>query len=253
MCSPPERFYRFGSVSVRLVSPAFTETERLRQFSCAPCAPDFSVVIAPTEGISVPSGEPRRRGDIDLYASSGGIAAVGIARNGKPLWSARHTDQGVSALFDVSAGVLLTSYVVCRIMDLPALLLKKGALVLHSSFIEKSGLAILFAAPKRTGKSTQAALWRQYAGARIINGDRALLELRGGVPYACGLPYAGTSEFCEPGAYPLRAVVLLSQGDENSVAEATKAQAFRALLEGCAFYSGEPCAVDRFCAAAEPF
>ena len=53
-----------------------------------------------------------------------------------------------------------------------------GQLVLHSSYVlTQSGAAVLFSGPSGIGKSTQAALWQQYAGADVINGDRTLLSL----------------------------------------------------------------------------
>ena len=52
-----------------------------------------------------------------------------------------------------------------------------GMLVLHSAYIVTSaGEAILFSGPSGVGKSTQAALWERCAGARVVNGDRALVD-----------------------------------------------------------------------------
>ena len=67
-----------------------------------------------------------------------------------------------------------------------------GMLVLHSSYIvTRTGEGILFSGPSGIGKSTQAALWERFAGARTINGDRGLV-----CPAArtvSGIFYAGTS------------------------------------------------------------
>lgn len=54
-----------------------------------------------------------------------------------------------------------------------------GMLVLHSAYIvTRGGEGILFSGPSGIGKSTQAALWERFAGARTVNGDRALVPAR---------------------------------------------------------------------------
>ena len=54
-------------------------------------------------------------------------------------------------------------------------MIRRGGLVLHCSFLDAGGSALLFSGPSGIGKTTQAQLWVREKGARIINGDRALL------------------------------------------------------------------------------
>ena len=89
--------------------------------------------------------------------------------------------------------------------------------ILHSSYIVYKNQAILFTAPSGTGKSTQASLWEKYRGARIINGDRSLIVNKNGKYYATGLPICGSSKICFNEEYPIKAVVILDQGKENSI------------------------------------
>ncbi len=96
-------------------------------------------------------------------------------------------------------------------------LLLRGMPILHASYIAVDGGAILFAAPSGTGKSTQAGLWQEFAGAQIVNGDRVLLGKRDGRWFAHGYPNCGTSDICVNRSLPLRAIVLLAQGGENRV------------------------------------
>lgn len=111
-----------------------------------------------------------------------------------------------------------------------------GMLVLHSSYIvTHTGEGILFSGPSGIGKSTQAALWERFAGARTINGDRALV-----CPAAhtvSGIFYAGTSGICRNVTAPLRAVVLLGQSPESRIAHARPQEAFARLLSQCAYYA----------------
>ena len=234
MSSHPERYYRFGSVVLRLISPAFPETGQLARFSVPPQPPELMVRIHPVGELPLPAGEPRREPGAVWYRTDRGEAVVVENPAGEPLWVARYDASGsAEAYFRTGSGVPLTTFVVTEIVDLPRLLLRKGALVLHASFIGVGGRAVLFTAKKQTGKSTQAALWQRVAGAAVVNGDRAMIERRNGVYYACGLPYAGTSGVCLQGEYPLAAVVILSQGKQNVVRRASPAEAVRALLEGC--------------------
>lgn len=95
-------------------------------------------------------------------------------------------------------------------------LLKKGGLILHSSFIEWHNQGIVFTAPSGTGKSTQASLWQKYEHAKIINGDRSILYFnKNNILMSCGLPFCGSSNINLNKEFPLKAIVFLSQADYN--------------------------------------
>lgn len=56
---------------------------------------------------------------------------------------------------------------------------------------------ILFSGPSGIGKSTHADLWVKHRGARVINGDRTLLQKLGDRPrMSLGWPICGSSEIC---------------------------------------------------------
>ena len=110
-----------------------------------------------------------------------------------------------------------------------------GQLVLHSSYVlPPNGKAVLFSGPSGIGKSTQAALWQQYAGADVINGDRTLI--RTGDITAHGVFYSGTSGICKNVTAPIRAIVLLEQSGENTLRRAGAKEAFAAVLSQCSYY-----------------
>lgn len=123
-----------------------------------------------------------------------------------------------------------------------------GAISLHSSFITSDGQAILFSAPSGTGKSTQAALWEQYAGAEQINGDRSVIRCVDGVWTAFGFPFAGSSGIYKNRSAPIRAIVVLRQAPENTIARLGASEAFRLLYSETAIQrwntQGHAAAVD---------
>lgn len=117
----------------------------------------------------------------------------------------------------------------CDLLGLETVLLLHEAFLLHAAFIELQGRGILFSAPSGTGKSTQAALWEQYTGAKILNGDRAAVRYLDGRWQAFGLPYAGSSQvYCNASA-PCSAIVVLRQAEENRLTRLSQKEALLAL------------------------
>ena len=125
------------------------------------------------------------------------------------------------------------------------MLLDKGAVILHSSYILYKGRAILFSAPSGTGKSTQADLWEKYAGAVIINGDRSILKKENGVWYVHGLPMCGSSQICMNVSAPLEAVVLLSKLPVNMLSKARPHEAVSRIYRECTVNSWNENCVNR--------
>lgn len=124
---------------------------------------------------------------------------------------------------------LKTTAELFRLTDTMSALLHFDALMLHASFIEYNGRAVLFSAPPETGKSTQAELWKKYADAEVLNGDRAILRFDGGRWYACGNPACGSSDICINRDVPLGTIVFLKQSPVNRVNELPLFQRFMLL------------------------
>lgn len=102
--------------------------------------------------------------------------------------------------------------------------------ILHSSIIEWNGKAILFTAPSGTGKSTQAELWKKYAGADVYNGDRTIVRKINNVYYGFGSPFAGSSGIYRNKSAPVRAIVVLTQAENNQIYRLYGKQAFLPLF-----------------------
>jgi hypothetical protein len=132
-----------------------------------------------------------------------------------------------------------------NMLGLEKLLLCHRALILHASFIRWQGQGILFSAPSGTGKSTQASLWETHMGAKILNGDRAGIRYADGAWRAYGLPYAGSSRIFQNGSAPIRAIVVLKQGQENRIRPMGPMEALRALLPEFSAHRWDPVFMDK--------
>lgn len=112
------------------------------------------------------------------------------------------------------------------------LLLRERRLLLHAACVDTSFGGLLFSGPSTVGKSTQAELWRQYAGARLINGDRPILHKGLDGWRAWGSPYAGSSHCFVNESCPVRALVMLRKAPQCSLRRLSGAEAFRAVFAG---------------------
>ena len=129
----------------------------------------------------------------------------------------------------------LSARVILESAGLFDLLANFGMLILHSAYsVTQEGEGVLFSGPSGAGKSTQAELWRQYAGAQVINGDRALVRPCDGTVH--GILYSGTSGICRNVSAPLRAIVLPVQAAENRLYTLRSQEIFARLLNQCAYY-----------------
>lgn len=108
-----------------------------------------------------------------------------------------------------------------------SLLLRHKRGIFHASWVDDQGAAVLFSGSSGAGKSTQAALWRSCCGAETLNGDKVLLWQG----QAWGLPFAGTSGICKNRTQPIRAVVMLRHGSENSLRKLRGTEAVKAVLQ----------------------
>ena len=97
----------------------------------------------------------------------------------------------------------------------------------HGSVIAVDGKAFAFAAPSGTGKSTHAALWRQYLGDRVVmvNDDKPLIKIFDEVT-VYGTPYDGKHRLSNKIGVPLKAVCLLERSDENRIEKMRASEAF---------------------------
>lgn len=130
-------------------------------------------------------------------------------------------------------------------------LLQRGACVLHASYVNYNGKALLFTGPSNVGKSTQADLWNQYAECEIINGDRALIRERGNGLYVYGYPCCGTSAICKNVTLPLDTIVILEQAERNQLVELPMIDKIRMLTSAIELYPWDLKEIDQAFMVAE--
>lgn len=115
---------------------------------------------------------------------------------------------------------------------LEEILLRKDAMILHSSFIDTVYGGILFSGVSGIGKSTQADLWIKYRNAVLINGDRTILRKDNEKWRAYGSPYAGSSRCYVNESRELAAIVMLEQSEECRIRRLRPGEAFVRLYAG---------------------
>lgn len=84
------------------------------------------------------------------------------------------------------------------------MLARRGYVSLHSASVEVNGEAYAFTAPSGTGKSTRAQAWIDALNAKLINGDRPLIDVRNMELY--GVPWDGKEQCFRNVHYPLKAI-----------------------------------------------
>lgn len=124
-------------------------------------------------------------------------------------------------------------------------LIQRNRLILHASLLNTQFGGLVFSGPSGIGKSTQAELWKEYEGAEQINGDRPILYKKENVWMGYGSPYAGSSKCYVNKGVPVRAIMLLAQGEDCRIMPLRKSEAFREIFRNCTVYSWDREFVER--------
>ena len=109
----------------------------------------------------------------------------------------------------------------------------RGNMLLHSAAASYKGQAVLFSAPSGTGKSTHTSLWKKHYPDDVVlfNDDTPIIADIDGKLFACGTPWSGKTEINENMILPLKSIVFLKQGKENSIRKLTTVESVIKLLQ----------------------
>ena len=97
--------------------------------------------------------------------------------------------------------------------------IKYGTMLVHSSALIYDGGAYLFSGDSGVGKSTHTRLWLKAFGDKvhIMNDDKPVVKLYDDKAVAFGTPFDGGSGIALNESYPLKAIIFVERGEENSV------------------------------------
>ena len=97
--------------------------------------------------------------------------------------------------------------------------IRHGVMLVHSSALIYNKGAYLFSADSGVGKSTHTKLWLKAFGDKvnIMNDDKPVVRLYDDHAQAYGTPFDGGSGIALNERYPLKAIIFVERGEENSV------------------------------------
>lgn len=92
-------------------------------------------------------------------------------------------------------------------------------MLVHSSALIYDGGAYLFSGDSGIGKSTHTRLWLEAFGDKvhIMNDDKPVVQIFGDKAVVFGTPFDGGSGIALNEAYPLKAIIFIERGEENSI------------------------------------
>lgn len=236
-----EYSYRFADISVMVTCPddqAYKDHGVLAPFVMEPEDAAHKIDIQMTDHLGAPAGTCVYQ-DSSLSVYLDGNTQVRyqgtIARNldGAAMRILRRGNRSSIQVMRQPNFNRITPKTILNCMEAEHLIANNRGFLLHASFIEYEGKAILFTAPSGTGKSTQADSWCNLRGATLVNGDRAAVQCTDGQILASGIPFSGSSGVCKNITLPLGTIVYLSQAPKTQIVRLKGLQAFRRIWEGC--------------------
>lgn len=235
-----ERYYRFAGVELSVVVPKekfYKDEHRLKPFvvDAVKCPHVYKVEMVDeldepvgTCIAAYPSFRVYEEGEQRVRY----IGAVENTLDGAYIRVSSCGKEHVIQVLESTHPNCITTKTILKSIEAEHLVAQNHGLILHCSYIERDGKAILFTAPSETGKSTQADFWSRLRGAKIINGDRAAVRIVDGQILAEGIPFAGSSQYCENRSLPIEAIVYLGQAPQTTIQKIEGYKAFVKLWEG---------------------
>ena len=143
-----------------------------------------------------------------------------------PVLTVSATDSDIAREREISGADLPCGYLESTVVfrKIAERLPEYDAVVFHGAVLAKGGRAYAFTAKSGVGKTTHTRLWlSELDDVYYINGDKPVIRLIDGVPYAFGTPWRGKEGYGTNECAPLAAIALLERGEQNT-AEVIKAE-----------------------------
>lgn len=254
-----EKHYRFAGVELAVDIPEewmYADDRRLAPFRVCSVKDSHRFSFRVTDALEPPTGaciatQPGYR----VYGcGEGTVRYIGAVEQGWEPAYIRAAHHGKNHEVTVRRSELpgtIGVHTVLNALGAETLIAEAGGFVFHCSYIDRGGKAVLFTAPSETGKSTQAELWRRLRGAEIINGDRAAVRIVDGHIMAEGIPFSGSSDYCENRSLPIEAIVYLGQAKQTTIRKVRGYEAFAKIWEGVSVNTWNRRDVERVSAAVQ--
>lgn len=229
--------YKIGNFTLEIKSQAdFDNAEPYSLFSYEGEQTDYTVSVEFSSGFpeSIDNPDFTTQDKVCIYRN-GVLHCFYKARDTEDSFYASRTTDGknIKIVIVEKYRDMLRAGTIFTLIGIEELVAQHNACLLHSSFIETHGSAVLFTGPCSIGKSTQADLWKKYADAAIVNGDKTIIFEKDGVFYASGLPSSGSSKYCINKVLPLKAVIGLQQAGYNTAERLSSIKAFYTIYKNC--------------------
>lgn len=120
--------------------------------------------------------------------------------------------------------------------------------LMHAAVLEVDNKGYAFLARSGTGKTTHTKLWQKLLGSKMkyVNGDKPLIKIINGIPYAYGTPWNGKEAFGENTKVELKALCFLERGIENSIVELPKKNVLNKIIHQILIPSEESSVIKTF-------
>lgn len=212
-------YYKIAEVSIKSVYRMFS----FDSFVCDECNPD--IVIEKTNELP-PPGQDVRSGSIIHRCVKDGWFFHGADVDSMGVFiGSDYTEAKVLGVTGDTIQGMMEWYVRIAV---ECLLARKGYVSLHAAAVEVGNEAYAFSGPSGLGKSTRAEAWIKGLNAKLINGDRPLIDVQHEVLY--GVPWDGKEKCYKNVHYPLKAICEVRRSGSVYVRKMTLTQKRKLLM-----------------------
>jgi len=136
----------------------------------------------------------------------------------QPLFTVSASDEDIERECEISGVRIPNEYAENVVMyrKIAERLPDYDGIVFHGAVLECQGRAYAITAHSGVGKTTHTRLWLgEFSDVKILNGDKPIIRIIDGVPYACSTPWRGKEGYGYNAMRPLGAIGFLSRAKEN--------------------------------------